>query len=488
MDYLTKCAPQRVFYYFEQLSRIPRGSGNMAGVSAYCLQFAQAHGLDATRDKQDNVIIRKPASPGHEAADPVILQGHLDMVCEKLPGSDFDFTKDPLHLQLEGDWLTADGTTLGADNGIAIAMILAILEDTTLAHPALEAVFTTDEETGLFGAAALDTSCLQGKTLINLDSEDEGVLTVSCAGGIRVTGALPVRRTHCTLPGLRITVGGLRGGHSGAQIHEGRGSAIQLLARLLLHCSAAAPFALVGLDGGGRDNVIAAHATATLTAEPDALAAIQQAAAQLQAAYQAELVTTDPGITVTVDALPAEKRSALTLEDTRRAVQLLASCPQGVIAMSQDLPGLVQTSLNLGILQLSGEQLQVDFSVRSSCESQKDMLVARLGALFGLAGGEIHTHGNYPGWAFLRHSPLRDHMVETWQQMFGAAPKVEAIHAGLECGLFAGKIPGLDAVSLGPQMQEVHTVNERLSIASTQRVYRYVCQVLATWGTQKEEL
>ena len=214
MDCLTKCAPQRVFYYFEQLSRIPRGSGNMAGVSAYCLQFAQAHGLDATRDKQDNVIIRKPASPGHEAADPVILQGHLDMVCEKLPGSDFDFTKDPLHLQLEGDWLTADGTTLGADNGIAIAMILAILEDTTLAHPALEAVFTTDEETGLFGAAALDTSCLQGKTLINLDSEDEGVLTVSCAGGIRVTGTLPVRRTHCTLPGLRITVGGLRGGHS----------------------------------------------------------------------------------------------------------------------------------------------------------------------------------------------------------------------------------------------------------------------------------
>lgn len=481
MDILANCRPQRVFYYFEQLSRIPHGSGNTAAISDYCAVFARAHGLFVQQDEHHNVLIRKPASPGRAGAPGIILQGHLDMVCEKTPDTTFDFTKDALQLVVQDDWISARGTTLGADNGIAVAMILALLEDDTLLHPALEAVFTTDEETGMFGAAALDMSQLQGRTLLNLDSEDEGIFTASCAGGVRVHATLPVCRQAAEGAALQLRLAGLQGGHSGTDIHLGRASATRLMARILNHLSSVAPLRLAALSGGGRDNVIASNAEATIVAEAAQIAPLTQAAAELTRDLQAEYAVTDPNLTLEVTPLCGDAPAALDLEDTRRCLAALLGAPQGVQAMHPQLPGLVQSSANLGILQLEAQQLTADFSLRSSSASQLTMLQQQLECLFGALGGTTTAHDAYPAWAYLADSPLRTHLCQIWQQMFGKAPKVEAIHAGLECGLFAGQLPGLDAVSLGPQMHDVHTPRERLSISSTERVYEFLRQVLSTW-------
>ena len=478
---LTGYAPERVFYYFEQLSRIPHGSGNMDAISKYCQDFAVAHNLRCRRDEYNNVIIFKPASPGREQDPAVILQGHLDMVCEKVPGSDFDFETDGLRLLVEEDWLTADGTTLGADNGIAIAMALAILESEELSHPAIEAVFTTDEETSLVGATAMDVSDLQGKYLLNLDSEDEGVLTVSCAGGVRVVGTLPVNRQDGTWTGLRVRVCGLQGGHSGVQINEGRGCAMQLMGRALYRASKTAPILIEHLSGGNKDNVIASDCTAVLAVGAADLDNIKNSLRALEAELKQELAVTDPGVTVELQPLAEAQMRPLTAVDSQKVIGLLANYPQGVMVMSADLPGLVQTSLNMGVLKLEDAALQTCFALRSSCESQKQMLIERLESFFGLLGGEAQAQGDYPGWEYRRDSRLRDHMAKTWQDLSGTPAKIEAIHAGLECGLFAGKIPDLDAVSLGPTMRDVHSVNERLSISSTKRTFDLVCRALETW-------
>ena len=484
MSILSNCSPERVFYYFEQIAAIPHGSGNMGAISAFCENFAAAHNLRCCRDAYNNVIIYKPAAAGREEAPTIILQGHLDMVCEKTPGSDFHFETDGLRLQVDGDWLSADGTTLGADNGIAIAMILAILESDTLAHPALEAVFTTDEETSLAGATGLDVSRLQGKYLMNLDSEDEGVLTVSCAGGVRVTGTLPVMRQSGDWMSLELEICGLRGGHSGMQINEGRGSSNQLMGRLLCHLQRVAPFCIDRLTGGNKDNVIAAATRATLAVNENALPGLLRAAGELEATLRRELSVTDPGVTIAAAAGPLAPMHPLTEESTRRLVGALVNCPQGVIVMSPDLPGLVQTSLNIGVVKLGEGEFTATFALRSSCESQKTMLIERLDNLFGIMGGKTTAQGDYPGWAYARDSRLREHAIQTWKALYGVEPKVEAIHAGLECGLFADKIPGLDAISLGPTMVEVHSPEERLSISSTKRTFDFICRALETWGQE----
>lgn len=478
---LANCSPERVFYYFEQICRIPHGSGDMGRISQFCQAFAEAQGLRCRRDEYDNVIIFKDATPGREQDPTVILQGHLDMVCEKAPGSDFDFTRDSLKLRVEEDWVMADGTTLGADNGIAIAMIMAILESDTLSHPALEAVFTTDEETSLVGATAMDVSDLRGKYFLNLDSEDEGVLTVSCAGGIRVTGTLPVKRQSGSWAGLRLGLGGLQGGHSGVQINEGRGSGTQLMGRILCRARQTVPVLVEELAGGSKDNVIVSEVQAVLAVDPADIPALTAALQTLEQELQQELAVTDPGIFLEITALEPTLRTPLDADSTRRVIGLLCNYPQGVMVMSADLPGLVQTSLNLGVLQLQEDCLTASFAVRSSCDSQKQMLVERLDNFFALLGGTSVATGDYPGWEYRRESRLRDHLLATWQALYGTQAKVEAIHAGLECGLFAGKIPDLDAVSLGPTMRDVHSTKERLSISSTKRTFDLVCKAMETW-------
>lgn len=467
MAVLSGLEPKRVFHYFEELCGIPHGSGNTKAISDYCMAFARRHGLDAEQDAYNNVLIRKPGSAGYESHPPVILQGHLDMVCEKEPERTIDFTRDGLELFVEGDWIRARGTTLGGDDGIAVAMGLAILEDDTLAHPPLEVLFTTDEETGMDGAAGLDASWLKGRTLINADSGEEGVLTVGCAGGARAELRIPVTREPVAAPCYTVTVDGLIGGHSGVEIHKGRLNSNIVMGRFLQ--SLPEGFRLVKLAGGLKDNVIPRQTVCVLAGEDPSAAAAAFAAANR--------IPADPDLVVTVAPAPAAA-SAVTAADSRRVAEFLSGVKNGVQAMSRHIDGLVETSLNLGVLELEETALRATFSVRSSVGASKTALLADLEQTAAAFGGAYSSHGHYPAWEYREVSPLRDVMVAAYEEQMGHKPVVEAIHAGLECGLFSEKLPGLDAVSCGPQLHDCHTTRERLSISSTARTYAYLCRVL----------
>lgn len=467
MAVLGELAPRQVFRYFEELCGIPHGSGNTKAISEYCMAFARRHGLDAEQDAYNNVLIRKPGSAGYENHPPVILQGHLDMVCEKEPECTIDFARDGLELFVEGDWIGARGTTLGGDDGIAVAMGLAILEDDTLAHPPLEVLFTTDEETGMDGAVGLDASRLKGRTLINADSEEEGVLTVGCAGGARAELRIPVTREPVSAPCYTVTVDGLIGGHSGAEIHKGRLNSNIVMGRFLQ--SLPEGFRLVKLVGGLKDNAIPRQTVCLLAGEdPTAAAAAFTAANRIPA---------DPELTVTVAPAPAAA-TAVTAADSRRVAAFLTTVKNGVQAMSRHIDGLVETSLNLGVLELEETALRATFSVRSSVGASKTALLADLEQTAAAFGGTYSSHGHYPAWEYREVSPLRDVMVAVYEKLTGQKPVVKAIHAGLECGLFSEKLPGLDAVSFGPRMRDIHTTRERLCISSTGRTYAYLCRVL----------
>ena len=478
MGVLDGLEPREVFHWFEELSAIPRGSGNTRAVSNWCAAFGRERGLECHQDGLGNVILIKPATPGYEGAAPLILQGHLDMVCEKEPACPKDMARDGLDLAVEGDYVSARGTTLGGDDGIAVAMALAILDSGELPHPRLEAVFTVDEEVGMLGAAGLDVAPLQGRTLLNLDSEDEGVFTVSCAGGNVTRCVLPVDRAPFDGAGLEIRVDGLQGGHSGTEIHKGRANADVLLGRLLRAAAARTEVRLYSAEGGLKDNAIPVQAAARIVAaDPEAARSAVEA---LAAALREEHRVTDPGLTVAVgprepEGLPLDGPS------TRRALCLLTCAPNGVQSMSADIPGLVQTSLNLGILTTGERELSAAFCVRSSVDSQKEMLKDRLSCLMEQLGGRAEFSGDCPGWAFRADSPLRERMVAIFRAQYGHEPKVEAIHAGVECGLLAGKLPGLDCVSIGPELLEIHTPRERMGVASVQRTWTLVTELLRQW-------
>ena len=464
---LENLQPQRVFYYFERLCAIPHGSGNTKAISDYCMAVAAKLGLEAEQDALNNVIIRKPASRGKEHNAPVILQGHLDMVCEKDEETEFDFTKDGLQLKVEGDFLSACGTTLGGDDGIAVAMAMAVLEDDTLEHPPLEALFTVDEETGMYGAAALDGSRLQGRRLINVDSEEEGVLTVGCAGGLRTDIFLEMIPAAVTAPCYRIEIDGLAGGHSGVEIHTGRHNANKLMSELL---SRVEDCQLIELGGGQKDNVICPRCEAVISTPADLSA--------LGTAFAAEkAIPADPDIAVSITPI-AQEMVGYDSISTAAAITMLCELPNGVQQMSEDVEGLVQTSLNLGVMKLEEDRLQVSFSLRSSLAAEKEALLRRLIAIAGKHGATVTTRGDYPAWEYRKDSPLRDKMVEIFTRLYGKAPQVSIIHAGLECGLLGQKLPGMDAVSIGPDLWDIHSPRERLSIASTARTYTYLCEIL----------
>lgn len=475
---LQHLEPKAVFHYFEQLSRIPRGSGDTQAASDWCVRFAREHGLPCRQDELGNVVIWKSASPGYEDHPAVMLQGHLDMVCVKDAGVDHDFERDPLALYVDGDFVKARGTTLGGDNGIAVAMAMAVLADDAMAHPPIEAVFTVDEEIGLLGAAGLDCSDLKSRLLLNLDSEDEGILTVSCAGGARcdITGQLPLEEAVgavCTL-----TIHGLQGGHSGMEINKGYANANKLLGDCLSKLAPCAPLRLQSLSGGLQDNAIPKEAQAVFLV-PEGDAAPLQAIVDSWCKAAAAAYPAEPGLSAHLTAGPAVQAPALSQEDSRKLIELLAEYPNGVLAMSQDIQGLVQTSLNLGILELKAGAYQLSSSIRSSVGAEKEALSARLEQLAVRYGADFGQRGEYPAWEYRKDSLLRETMVRVFREQYGCEPKVEAIHAGLECGLFAGKMEGLDAVSLGPDMPDVHSTRERLSISSTQRTWKYLVAVLS---------
>ena len=479
MGVLSNLEPKSVFEYFETICGIPHGSGNTGGIADYLVGFAREHGLDYYRDSANNVLITKPASPGCESADTLILQAHTDMVCAKDQGIDKDFEKEGVTPVIDGEFLRADGTSLGGDDGISVAMILAILADDDIQRPKIEALLTSDEETGMIGAFAFDCSKLTGHRLINLDSEAEGVLMCSCAGGASVYSRLPVEREDAELLLVELTVDGLTGGHSGVEIDKGRANANVLMSRLLSELAQVTPLRLVKLQGGKLENAIATSCSAVVGIEPQAAGALEKAAENSAEAFKKEYASVEPGLTVKEKRLGTEKAGALTPECTARTVNFLAAIPDGVQAMSMDMPGLVQTSLNFGIVNLEEGQLCCSNSVRSSITSQKLWVAGRLKALAELAGGTAEVSGSYPGWAYNPNSVVKDLILRAYQKLFGREASVEAVHAGIECGLFADSVEGMDCVSIGPDMFDVHTPKERFSIPSVKRTYELLLAVLA---------
>ena len=460
---------------FDAVTQVPRPSKKEGKIIEFLVDFARKHNIENKKDAIGYAVMRKPATPGFEDRPADILQSHMDMVCETAPDCAKDLTREGRDLFIDGDTIGARGTTLGGDDGIAVAMALAILDVDDIPHPPLEVVLTVDEETGMLGAEALAASVLQGRTMLNLDSEDEGILTVSCAGGNVSVCTLPV--TRAAFPGtvLTVTVGGLLGGHSGTEIDKGRGNANRLLGRVLYAVGARTALRVVCVDGGLKDNAIPRESRAVITvADSDAA---QAAIADMDAALRHEYAAADPDVFVRAEPVQPQM-PPMDAASTQRAVCMLCCLPNGIQAMSQDIPGLVQTSLNLGILTTSEQCVQASFCVRSSVATQKEMLVARLRCLMVQLGGSVDVSGDYPAWEYRKDSPLRERMIDVFREQYGHDPKVEAIHAGVECGLFAGKLPGLDCVSFGPDLTEIHTCRERMHIASVQRVWRYTLEVL----------
>lgn len=475
MAVLNHLEPQRVFRFFEELCAIPHGSGNTKAVSDWLVDFAKARGLRYVQDQLNNVVIFRDATPGYESAEPVILQGHMDMVCEKEPGCTKDMAAEGLDLVLEGDTVSAKGTTLGGDDGIAVAMAMAILDDDSLSHPAIEAIFTVDEETGMYGAEGLDVSVLKGRRMLNMDSEDEGIFTVSCAGGARADCCLPVTPQCLQRPGA----GDLRHRPWWA-VTPARRSTRAGPTAVCCWAGCCAPWRKRPTCGSSPSAAVSRTTPFPpdlLPWWPPALPPPRPSGAEMDAAFKKEYRVNDPAITVSVR--PAETALLPLDENSSRSVVCMLTClPNGIQAMSADMPGLVQTSLNLGILTTGDDAVHASFSVRSSVATQKQMLIQRLRSLMERLGGSVSTHGEYPGWEYMPQSPLRDLMVQVFTDQYGYAPKVEAIHAGLECGLFSAKLPGLDCVSFGPDLKEIHTFRESMSVASVQRVYAMVVETL----------
>lgn len=478
MAVLSGIEPTAVFGYFEEICGIPHGSGNTKQISDYCVRFAKEHGFRYIQDNSNNVIIFKDGTPGYEESAPVIIQGHLDMVCEKTPDCPIDFEKDGLALRVDDGIISAEGTTLGGDDGIAVAFGLAILAADDIPHPPLEVVLTVDEEIGMFGAADLDCTPLKARMMLNLDSEEEGTLLVSCAGGTSATCHLPVEYEEADGIEATLKIDGLTGGHSGVEIDKGRANANQLLGRILNELDKTVPYALVSITGGLKDNAIPREAVAKLVLAPEDISAASTLAESFGKIFADEYRSADPEISLTVSFGKEGQFRVMDSSSKKRTVAALVNLPGGIQRMSMDIPGLVQTSLNMGILKTTEKEVIMSFAVRSSVGTEKEEVVSRLMNLMEMLGGTVECTGDYPAWEYKRDSRLRDLMTQIFEQQYGHKPAVEAIHAGLECGLFAGKLPGLDCVSFGPEMKDIHTTNESMNIASVSRTWNYVLEIL----------
>lgn len=472
---LAGLEPSAVFGYFEEIASIPHGSHNTKAISDYLVNFAKEQNIRYIQDENNNVIWVAPGTCGLEDHEPVILQGHMDMVCEKDADCPLNMDVDGLDLAHDATSVFARGTTLGGDDGIAIAYAMALIADQTIPHPPLEVIITVDEEVGMLGASAIDVSMLKGRRMINLDSEDEGIFTVSCAGGARATLSLKVERKMVYGPCVRLSVDGLQGGHSGAEIHKNRANANKVMGEFMSRILKLMPLCLTSFSGGSKDNAIPRSCQANVVAMGIGLERINAVAEALQAEIREQY--DEPEATVQAFDVDALGGNSLTTEDTARAIALLCAAPNAVQSYSADIPGLVQTSLNLGIAKL-GENFSVTFSVRSSVNQEKEALLEKLRELCAFYNGSYSQMGEYPAWEYRKDSPLRDLMVKQYMEMFGKEPQVLTIHAGLECGLLGEKLPGLDCVSIGPQMHDIHTSREKLEIASTRRVWDFLCAVL----------
>ena len=473
---LVGLEPASVFSYFEKLCAIPHGSRNTKAISDYLVSFAVEQGIRYEQDELNNVVMYQEGTCGYEDHAPVILQGHMDMVCEKDADCPINMDTDGLDIDHDGTCVFAHGTTLGGDNGIAVAYCLALLADKTIPHPPLEIIITVDEEIGMEGAAGVDLSGLKGRTMINLDSEDEGIFTVSCAGGARATITLPVERKPVYGPCVKLTVEGLRGGHSGVEIHKNLANANKVMANLLLRIDRIMPFSIVSISGGSKDNAIPRTCQVKLVLLGNQAERINEIAAQLQ--QELRDYYDEPELMIYGDNVDAMGGHALSVEQTRTVIALLINIPSGVRKWLDYEAQMVQTSLNLGVVRLEEDGVRLTFSVRSCVNQDKRDLLDMLKRTAEKYGAEYSEGGDYPAWEYKKESHLRDVMVAKFAEMFGKTPEVVAIHAGLECGLLSEKLPGLDCVSIGPDMHDIHTSRERLEIGSTRRTWEYLLEVL----------
>lgn len=477
---LEQLQPKEVFHFFEEICAIPHGSGNVDKISDYLVAFAKERGLSVMQDSLKNVIITKQATAGYEEKAPVIIQGHMDMVAVKEEGCTKDMMTDGLDLRVDGDYVYAQGTSLGGDDGIAVAYALALLDSTDIAHPPLEVVITVDEEVGMDGATGIDLSGLKGSMLLNIDSETEGELTVACAGGVTVSAQWDVEWTQAEGTLYELSLSGLTGGHSGTEIDKHRANANKVLLHLLYVLEREIDLNLVSVRGGTKDNVIPRMASAQFYSRSDA-AQVQSIVSVMEQALREEWQQTDPGLILQCRELQddGEPKDSLEKNDFFRLLSFFEKAPDGVQAMSSDLPGLVETSLNMGTVCLTnGGGMKAGFLLRSSKEDAKKALCAKLHKLVSESQGAYSRSSDYPSWEFRKDSPLREKMVQIYRDQFGKEPVVLSIHAGLECGILAQKIRNLDAVSFGPDILDIHTTDEKLSISSTQRTWEYLKTIL----------
>lgn len=480
MGSISHLEPKAVFEYFEEICQVPHGSGNVKQISDYLVEFAKKNNLEYVQDEALNVVIKKPASKGYEEVPTVIIQGHMDMVAVKKPDCDIDMKTEGLKPMTDGKFVWAEGTSLGGDDGIAVAYAMAILASDDIKHPALEVIITTDEEVGMDGAIALDASNLKGRRMLNIDSEVEGDLLVSCAGGMRVSCHLPIKKEKKTGLIYRLTIDGLQGGHSGVEIHKERGNANCILGRILYELESVTDVQIISANGGLADNAIPRSAVLECMISEEFKESFVSTVIELETALKQEMLTKDKDVSVEIKALGVGEAEVLDKTSTLKTAYLLMAVPNGVCAYSADIEGLVQTSLNLGILKLQEEELLLQFSVRSSLESEKKVLGQKLEAVTQLVGGYTVISGEYPGWAYKEDSYLREHMKNVYAKMYDKDLKIVAIHAGLECGIFAGKLSGLDCVSFGPNLFDIHTTEERMEVASVQRTWDFILEVLKT--------
>lgn len=479
MGVLEGKAPAKVWHYFEEICKIPHGSGNIDQISDYLVDFAKTRDLEYYQDETKNAIIKKPGTTGYEKKEPIILQGHMDMVAVKTPDSTIDMKTQGLRLEVKGDWLSAKETSLGGDDGIAVAFALALLDSTDIPHPPLEVLITVDEEVGMDGAKAVDLSVCKGKRMLNLDSEEEGIFLAGCAGGMRVDCLFPMQKEWVDkIPG-KLLLGGLLGGHSGEEIHRERGNAIVLMGRVLTKLLEVESFQVASILGGLADNAIPRECTVECVIEEKDKETVQQIVAEYEKILQQEYAVADAGLCFSLEFVStACRKEVYRKEDASTLANFIFAAPNGVQAYNPSLKGLPETSLNLGVISEEGESVKVRYSLRSSKESAKLALCDKVSILASAMGGRVEKSSSYPGWDYKEQSPLRELMVCTYEKMYGTSPKIQVIHAGLECGLLMEKIPDLDCVSIGPDMKNIHTTEEELSILSTERVWNFVLEVL----------
>ena len=479
---LGNIEPKSVLKFFEEISQIPRGSTNEKGISDYFIDFAKKRNLWAHQDKALNVYIKKPGTSGYEKAPPVILQGHMDIVCEKNEGVQHDFEKDPIKLIVEGDWLRADGTTLGADNGAAVAMSLALLDSTDIPHPPLEVLFTAAEEIGLLGAAAVDGSYFEGKMLLNMDSGLEGYFRVSCAGGARTFTTLTPE--YKALPAghivKRVKIKGLKGGHSGNDVAKERGNSNRLLARTLRELQVKFGVCFVNISGGSKENSIPREAEAIISFDGSKLSEVSAAIKQFEQVLKREYSKSDAGVEILVEDCKEEIKKVYSEQFCRKVLTVLLTIPHGIEAMSLFFEGLPESSLNLGVITSKEDEVVIVNSIRSSVGSRKEMLLEQVAIISEAAGAKLEIKGVYPAWEYDEKSALREKAVKLYTEMYGKEPTVWGTHAGLEAGILAEQLGGIDVINFGCEILDVHSPDERMNLASLKRCWDFLLKLLVT--------